>query len=187
MNEIDDIAALYALDRAERKNHPRLGSPGYVELRKRDQERRKAVQRLLDRKRLTTGEDYYFAAWIFNHGDTPADAEQAHRLALEAVSLNYSAARWLAAASYDRWCMYRGEPQKFGTQYVSDGIRQRLWDVRPETTDEERAAWNVPPLSEQIQKAEEATRLDPPQEKITEAAPQWLKDALKRWGIPHSV
>ena len=144
------------------------------------------MQRLHDRKRLTTGEHFYFAAWIFNHGDTPEDAEKAHQFALEAVRLNYSPARWLAAAAYDRWCMYRGNPQKFGTQYVSDGKRQRLWDVLPETTDQERANWDVPSLAEQIRKAVEATRRNPDQPKITEEAPQWLKDALKRWGVPLS-
>jgi hypothetical protein len=33
-----------------------------------------------------------------------------------------------------------------------------LWDVDPATTDEERAAWNVPPLAEALQLAEELTR-----------------------------
>ncbi len=34
----------------------------------------------------------------------------------------------------------------------------RLWDVDPTTTDEERAAWNVPPLAEVLRQAEEHTR-----------------------------
>jgi hypothetical protein len=77
--------------------------------------------------------------------------------------------------------MYQGKPQKYGTNYVPDGVRQRLWDVDPTTTDEERATWDVPPLAEQLRKAEEATRIDPPVN--IDDAPWWLKEALVRWGM----
>ncbi|MBK9711698.1 MAG: hypothetical protein IPO81_10295 [Kouleothrix sp.] len=70
---------------------------------------------------------------------------------------------------------------KHGTQYVHDGVRHRLWDVDPATTDAERAAWNVPTLAEQLRKAEEATRVDPPQPISLDDAPWWLKEALLRW------
>jgi hypothetical protein len=180
------IAELYAADRDERVNQPKLGTPEYRAMRQRDQERRDAVQRLVADGRLQTGEDYYQAAWIMNHGDKPDDAWQAHKLALKAAELGHRPARWLSAASYDRWCMYQGRPQKYGTQYVSDGQRQRLWDVLPETTDEERATWDVPPLADQLRKAEEATSRDPNQQKITRDAPKWLKDAMARWGVPLS-
>jgi glycine oxidase len=36
--------------------------------------------------------------------------------------------------------MYQGKPQKYGTQFVPDGKRWRLWDVDPTTTDAERVA-----------------------------------------------
>jgi hypothetical protein len=87
----------------------------------------------------------------------------------------------------DRWCMYQGKPQKYGTQYVSDGIRQRLWDVDPSATDAERAAWNIPPLAEQLRKAEEATRIDPPQPINRDDAPWWLKEALLRWSVTEGL
>ncbi len=180
------ISELYTGDKAERVNHPKMGTPEYVELRARDRARRGAVKTLVHSGAIVSGEEFYQAAWILNHGDTPDDAKMAHELALKSDRMGYSPARWLAAAAYDRACMYRGEPQKYGTQYVSDGFRQRLWDVTPETTDEERAAWDVPPLAEQLRKAEEATRRDPNQQKITRDAPQWLKDAMVRWGVPLS-
>ena len=186
MSSTPGILDLYAADRSERLNHPKLGTPEYKTLRTHDRERRDAVQRLLARGALQTGEEFFCAAWIFNHGETPDDAWQAHSLALKGAELGHRPARWLAAAAYDRWCMYRGQPQKYGTQYVSDGFRQRLWDVLPETTDLERSAWDVPPIAEQLRKAEEATLRDPEQPKITRDAPQWLKDALQRWGVPLS-
>ena len=106
--------------------------------------------------------------------------------ALRSSELGYRPARWLAAATYDRWQMYQGKPQKYGTNYVYDGRRDRLWDVDPQTTDEERAAWDVPPLAEQLRKAEEASRHQTPmseseRREFEANAPEWLKEALKRW------
>ena len=54
------------------------------------------------------------------------------------------------------------------------------------TTDEERAAWDVPPLAEQLRKAEEANRHKVPMSenelKEFEAnAPEWFKEILKKW------
>jgi hypothetical protein len=121
-----------------------------------------------------------------NHGDTPEDARNAHILALRSSELGHRPARWLAAAAYDRWQMYQGKPQKYGTNYVFDGRVDRLWDVDPNTTDEERAEWDVPPLAEQLRKAQEANRYKHPmsekERKEFEAnAPEWLKSALEKW------
>lgn len=149
-------------------------------MRERDQARRHRVAACVAAGEITTGEDAFYAASILQHGDMPEDAWQAHVLALDAAGRGYAPARWLAAAAYDRWRMYQGHPQKYGTQYVADGRRQRLWDVDPATTDADRAQWDVPPLAEQVRKAEEATRVDPPGP-LGEDAPWWLKDAVARW------
>ena len=87
----------------------------------------------------------------------------------------------MAAAAYDRWLVYQGRPQHYSTQYVSDGRRQRMWDVDPTTTDAERAAWDVPTLAEQLRKAEEATRLDPPRPIDWADALAWLQVAAACW------
>jgi TPR repeat protein len=127
--------------------------------------------------------DLYHAAWLFNHGDEAADARRAHDLAREAAERGHRPARWLAAAAYDRWCMYEGRPQKFGTQIVPDGVRYRLWDVEPSTTDAERAAWNVPTLAEQLRRADELTRTEP--QPPMDTAPPWLEAAVIRWRAAH--
>ena len=186
MTSSEAIYTLYSADRSDRTSDPEAGTPEYRALRQRDQQRRQAVQKLLAEGVLSTGDDLFYAAWILNHSDMSEEVWQAHVLALKAAGLGHRPARWLAAASYDRWCMYRGKPQRYGTQYVSDGVRQRLWDVVPETTDQERAEWDVPPIAEQLRKADEATRNDPMQPKITRDAPPWLKDAMQRWGVPLS-
>jgi hypothetical protein len=87
--------------------------------------------------------------------------------------------RRLAAAAYDRWCMYEGRSQKYGTQLVPDGVAYRLWDLDPATTDAERAQWDVPPLAEQLRRAEAMTRSEP--QPPLDRAPEWMKAALARW------
>jgi hypothetical protein len=149
-------------------------------MRQRDANRRRRAAEILRSESSPAAEDYFHAAKLFQHGDTPDEAWQAHEWALRSAQMGHRQARWLAAAAYDRWCTYSGKPQKYGTQYVSDGRRQRLWDVDPATTDADRAGWDVPPLAEQLRKAEEATRNHPPTP-VGDDAPQWLKDAIERW------
>jgi hypothetical protein len=176
----DELKTLYDADLYEHAHVSMNGTPEYLAMRQRDQQRRQQVTKMIAAAALSTAEDYYHAARIFQHGDKPDDAWTAHQLALQSSQLGYRPARWMAAAAYDRWLMYQGKPQKYGTQYVPDGKRQRLWDIDPATTDQERAEWDVPPLAEQLAKAEEATRNHPPIP-VGEDAPQWLKDAIQRW------
>ncbi len=159
MNE--ELISLYKTDRHEHVNPPKVNKA----MRRQDLERRERVMEIVEAEERDTAEDYYHAAWIMNHGDTPDDARHAHMLALRSSELGYRHARWLAAATYDCWQMYQGKPQKYGTNYVYDGYRDRLWDVTPETTDEERAEWDVPPLAEQLRKAEEANQHQIPMSK----------------------
>jgi hypothetical protein len=178
------LRALYDADRHEHSAVPPVTTPAYAALRERDAARRAEARKLLqplesagDAKPI----DSYHAAWLLNHGDTPDDAYEAHELARAAALDGYAPARWLAAAAYDRWCMYRGLPQKYGTQIVPDGERYRLWDLDGETTDAERAQWDVPPLSAQRARAEEMTRSEP--QPPMDKAPEWLQMALRRWTI----
>ena len=185
-NMNNELLSLYKADKHERLNQPKVNTPEYKAMRGRDLERRERVMEIFAANELHTAEDHYHAAWIMNHGDMPDDARNAHMLALRSSDSGYRAARWLAAATYDRWQMYQGKPQKYGTNYVYDGRRDRLWDVDPQTTDEERATWDVPPLAEQLRKAEEASRHQIPMSEselreFEANAPEWLKEALKRW------
>jgi hypothetical protein len=175
-----ELLALYEADRREHASGFGHGAREYVEMRERDRQRRLRVAEIMAEDASNGPEDLYYAAWIFNHGDTPEEAWQGHTFANQAAARGHGPARWLAAATYDRWLMYQGKPQKYGTQYVTDGRRHRLWDAEPTTTDAERAAWDVPPLAEQLRKAEHATRVEPPGP-VGEDAPQWLQEAIKRW------
>ncbi|TKC99014.1 hypothetical protein [Polyangium fumosum] len=177
------LAALHAEDTREHASVPPVDTPDYRALRERDRARRAQAESslsLLQERGGASAEDLFHAAWLFNHGDHPAEARRAHELAREAAERGFPQARWLAAAAYDRRCMYEGRPQKYGTQFVPDGVRHRLWDTDPTTTDAERAAWDVPPLAAQLRRAEEMTRTEP-QPPMTDA-PAWLKAAIARWG-----
>lgn len=184
MNE--ELLSLYKQDRHEHSNQAKVNTPEYKAMRARDMQRRERVMGIVTQSESLTAEDYFHAAWIMNHGDTPVDAQHAHTFAVRSSELGYRPARWLAAASYDRWLMYQGRPQKYGTNYIYDGRQDRLWDVDPSTTDEERAAWDVPPLAEQLRKAEEANRHRMPMSNTERAefeanAPEWFKVILKKW------
>jgi hypothetical protein len=179
----DELLALYTADRQERIDQPRIGISEYRAMRERDRQRRLRAAAILETLASPAAADLYHAALLFQHGDAAEDTWRAYELARAAADQGEARARWLAAAAYDRSLMYQGKPQKYGTQYVADGVRHRLWDVDPSTTDAERAAWDVPPLAEQLRKAEEATRNDPPQPINREDAPWWLKEALRRWGV----
>jgi len=176
---ISELQELFSADQDERTNHPQYGTPEYWLLRRRDAERRKRLEDIIASGGLNEPEDYYHAAWILNHGETLEEIWQAHILAKDAVELGLDRARWLVAAAYDRWLMYQGKPQKYGTQIVPDGKRQRVWDVETETTDAERAQWGVPSLVEMERRAEELSRKEPMPP--METAPEWLKAALLRW------
>ena len=113
----------------------------------RDAERRQRVRALIEAGGLAEPADYYHAAMVFQHGADLADFWRAHELALKAADMGYRKARWLAAAAYDRWLMNQGRPQKYGTQYRAIAGKWVLLDVDPETTDEDRSRWDVPPLA----------------------------------------
>ena len=66
---------------------------------------------------VRTGTDYYHAALIFQHGQNPDDYLLAHVLAMDAVAMGSKEARWLSAATLDRYLLSIWQPQVFGTQF----------------------------------------------------------------------
>lgn len=114
-----------------------------------DTARRTEVMDYLEQGQLSTGVDLYYAAFIFQHGNCPEHYKLANRLAGKAISLDYNDARWIYAATLDRYLLSRGKKQKFGTQYTStDGCTYVLEPVNPKTTDKERRRYDVPPLAQ---------------------------------------
>jgi len=151
-----ELQALYEEDQADRQAFEQLDHEQLQLVLQRDRARRQRVEELVEREALQTAEDYFHAAMVFQHGETLDDFWRAHELARKGAELGHPNCLWLSAAAYDRWLMNQGKPQKYGTQYTSrDDEPYQLWTVDPTTTDEERAAWNVPPLAKALQQAEE--------------------------------
>ena len=84
---------------------------------RRDEERHKAVRKLLADGKLESGKDYEYAALIFQHSYMVTDLMLAHTLAVTAIAKGDREARWLAAATFDRYLGSLQQPQVFGTQF----------------------------------------------------------------------
>lgn len=135
-------------DQKDRSNKTLLSD--YLLLKKRDKARMKEVIKILHNDKAITGADYYHAAMIFQHGTNISHFALARRLARKAVDLKYKKARWLYAASTDRWLVRQGKKQKYGTQFYSKklGGALRLYSINPHITDKERLAYGVPILAD---------------------------------------
>lgn len=120
----------------------------------REKERKRKVLSLYKKEGIKSATDYHYAALIFQHGSSPDDYKTAHQFAKKAVKLGNSSACWLMAATLDRWLLSTGKAQKYGTQFRKDknGKWQLALPVDKNTTDEERARYGVPALSQAIEK-----------------------------------
>lgn len=97
----DELRQLYERDQEGRRS--RLSAWRAVRLLWEDALRRRLVRQLVAQGLLQTGEDYYHAAMLLRHSLHLADYWHAHLLAQRAVDLGYRPARWLFAATLDRW------------------------------------------------------------------------------------
>lgn len=144
-----ELLRLYEQDQADRSGG---GDINWGVVDQRDSQRRKRILELLDEDKVITSEDYWRAAMVFQHGADKGAARLAHSLAQTAVELDSTNARakWLLAASWDRYQMRLEKPQWYGTQYVKDS--QGLWQLYDiDTTavsDEMRRQLGVPSLAE---------------------------------------
>ena len=84
-----------------------------------DETRKQRTRALLDAGALNTADDYYRAAFIFQHGGSPQDYLMAHALAVAATAKGHPEGAWIAAASLDRYLQNIGQKQIYGTQYLT--------------------------------------------------------------------
>ena len=142
-----ELTRLYEEDQKDRSKPS--GQTDWTQVAQRDADRKKRVLEITGQGTLKESDDYVHAAMVFQHGTDPEDFKRAHDLCLKAVEIDPANddARWLAAASMDRYLMYKGEPQLYGTQIKKVDGKWILWDVDPSITDDERAQWDVPPLA----------------------------------------
>lgn len=157
------LAALFNADQAARAGGPNIDwSIVNVE----DRTRREETRRLLEAGQVASADDFYHAAFIFQHGDVADDYLLAHALAVTAIAKGRADAAWIAAASLDRYLQNIGRAQIYGTQFqipsddrpVTQGDYNR--DLLPDSA---RIAVGVPDRSGQEEQKQryEALRAKP--------------------------
>jgi hypothetical protein len=99
----------------------RVRQPGkkidWAAANKTDAEHRQATLKLLNDGALHSGEDFNWAAFVFQHGSAPEDYLLAHTLAMIALEKGYGDALWISTATLDRYLQSIKQPQIYGTQY----------------------------------------------------------------------
>ncbi len=114
----DAIHQLFVEDGEDARNG--ISKFSEEELTARGKARQTKVRALLAAGELKTGEDFHEAAFIFQHGNNSEDCLFAHVLAMGAVLKGSDEAKWVEAATLDRYLQSIGQPQVFGTQYPLD-------------------------------------------------------------------
>ena len=144
------LAEMYNQDQDDRASGP--NQIAWKIVSKHDADRLSETEFALLHNQIRTAKDYFYAAMIFQHSNSAHDAMEAHILAYQASKIDPSLAntKWLSAAAWDRYLMWLGKPQWYGTQYVKnpqgDWI---LYKVNTSAvTDAERAELGVPSLSD---------------------------------------
>jgi hypothetical protein len=146
--ESGELAKLFEQDQADRRQGEGK-SIDWTVVSKRDAARLARVKEFYTGNGLQTGADHYYAAMVLQHSSVPEDFLLAHELCVIAIGKGEERAKWLAAASEDRFLMNINRPQRFGTQFRSNGpgTPWRLYEVDPGVTDALRSSMNVPTLA----------------------------------------
>ena len=143
-----ELKAMFEADQAERK----VAEIDWTNLDAKDEARRKRTRALMEAGALQSGDDYYHAAYIFQHGSQASDYLLAHVLAVAAMKRGRANASWIASATLDRYLQSIGQPQIFGTQYsCRDGRPSMELTELNLVPDSIRAVVGVPVRSKQEQ------------------------------------
>jgi len=108
-----ELAAIFDVDQADRKDGLKTN---WAVVAPRDKARRARVRQMLDADQLHSADDFYRAAFVFQHGDEASDYLLAHVLAMAAQGKGHPQAGWIAMATLDRYLQKVGQSQVLGTQ-----------------------------------------------------------------------
>jgi hypothetical protein len=148
-----ELEKMYSEDQSDRQRTP----IDWSIVGPRDSQRQKRVMEMYRAGELKAGEDFFHAAMILQHGSRPEDFLLCHELCITAIFVHgdkkggwIGGAKWLAAASEDRFLGSIGRNQRFGTQYKTHDPdpQWRLDPVDDDVTDWIRKAWSVPSIAE---------------------------------------
>ena len=157
-----ELAKLFTDDQADRTPPAGKMMPNvdWDVVTRRDRAREKRVKELIGADALTTGADYYHAAMVLQHAPAPDDYLLAHDLCVVAIARGEERAKWLEAASLDRFLTNIGRAQRFGTQFQSKDLDHpvTLMATDPSVPDSLRRALNVPTLEQAKQREAQFAR-----------------------------
>lgn len=92
----------------------------FSKLKERDDIRLNEINKILREHQDIDPLQKFYAAFIYHHSDNSKDYETASTLAAAAASdeslKNSYQVQWLKKASYDRWMLSIGKPEKYNTQ-----------------------------------------------------------------------
>ncbi len=108
-----EMTAIFDADQTARKTWSAQTAPAISDD---DRKRRARTAELLKAGALHSADDFYHAAFVYQHGDTPDDFLLAHVLATVSLARGKTEADWIAAATLDRYLTGTNQPQIFGTQ-----------------------------------------------------------------------
>jgi hypothetical protein len=156
-NPQSDLKKLFEADQEDRKNGLNESNPEVFAQREenRYQKAQEMFAQYEKNRTLLSAEDVYYLAFLFQHGRTSEDYKKAHELALEAEKQGSEDAKWLSAATEDRYLFSLGKAQKWGTQFIQT---KNGWeyaapleeDAISGVTDEMRQNKNVPVRGDQL-------------------------------------
>lgn len=146
-----EMTAIYDADQAVRASKTPVD---WKAVRPADRDRRARTRALLDTGALHSADDFFHAAFVFQHGDLAEDYLTAHALAVISAARGKPGAAWIAAATLDRYLQSIGQPQIYGTQFRRSAGSD--WTQEPYRrdvlSDALRRATGVPPMAEQEEK-----------------------------------
>lgn len=152
-----DNLRLQELYEADQKDRERVieSQQALKELHHRDAMRRTLVGEMIGRGEVNTASDLYHAGVILLHGSDAKDFLAAHRLSTLAALSGHRGARWLLAATLDRFLMAVGQPQVYGTQFEYNRD-ERKYQLRLPIDDArllsfEKKTLNVPAVLDRLQ------------------------------------
>jgi hypothetical protein len=157
-----EMTAIFDADQAARTLPPDKMNWSIVSPQ--DAQRRARTKQLLDSGALHSADDFYHAAFVFQHGDQPNDFLIAHILAMVSMKLGRADASWIAAATLDRYLQGIGQKQVFGTQF--NRTDSQAWTMEPFDraliSDSLRQTLAVPSIADQEKRLREMHGLTKP-------------------------
>jgi tetratricopeptide (TPR) repeat protein len=158
-----ELAELYRTDQSDRQRggNPNMDIDYWSQVQSRDSARLARVYQLSNLKKLITGQDYYHAAMICQHGPSIRDSDAAISFMRKAIELDTAINPWLLAAAIDRNLVRRGKPQIYGTQFYTDEKNVTVRCLMDTTiiSDEERKKFHVETLQEQREKLKQFNKI----------------------------